>query len=38
MNGSRPCGWGELIEATIEEITVADDDRAPLLHIRGRYR
>jgi flavin reductase (DIM6/NTAB) family NADH-FMN oxidoreductase RutF len=39
----RPCGWGYLVEAVIEEITIGpdeptDSDDGPLLYQRGRYR
>ncbi|MFY1635440.1 flavin reductase family protein [Solwaraspora sp. WMMB335] len=35
----RPCGWGLLVQATIESVTVSDgDDPGPLIHYRGRYR
>lgn len=38
LTGSRPLGWGLLVEATLVEVTagVADDD--PLVYFRGRYR
>lgn len=32
---TRDAGWGRLIEGTIEEVTVGDDE--PLLYYRGRY-
>jgi 3-hydroxy-9,10-secoandrosta-1,3,5(10)-triene-9,17-dione monooxygenase reductase component len=37
FDAARPYGWGLLVEATIEEITLADP-APPLLHYRGRYR
>jgi len=37
LDGSRPYGWGLLVEATIEEVVVGDG-AAPLIHYRGRYR
>jgi flavin reductase (DIM6/NTAB) family NADH-FMN oxidoreductase RutF len=36
LDGARPFGWGLLIEATIEEISLAPA-QPPLLHYRGRY-
>jgi len=38
LDGERPYGWGLLVEATIETITITDVAPAPLLHFRGRYR
>jgi 3-hydroxy-9,10-secoandrosta-1,3,5(10)-triene-9,17-dione monooxygenase reductase component len=35
LDGVRPLGWGLLIEATIEQIELADGE--PLLHYRGRF-
>lgn len=34
---SRPVGWGLLVEATIDEVTLGGTT-APLIHHRGRYR
>jgi flavin reductase (DIM6/NTAB) family NADH-FMN oxidoreductase RutF len=35
----RTCGWGQLVEAVIEEITIGPDvGDGPLLYQRGRYR
>ena len=36
LDGSRPLGWGLLVEATITHIEVGDGE--PLVHHRGRYR
>jgi flavin reductase (DIM6/NTAB) family NADH-FMN oxidoreductase RutF len=36
LDGSRPLGWGLLVEATIAHIEVGDGE--PLVHHRGRYR
>jgi 3-hydroxy-9,10-secoandrosta-1,3,5(10)-triene-9,17-dione monooxygenase reductase component len=36
LDGSRPLGWGLLVEATIERIEAGDGE--PLVHHRGRYR
>jgi 3-hydroxy-9,10-secoandrosta-1,3,5(10)-triene-9,17-dione monooxygenase reductase component len=36
--GARECGWGLLVEATLEDITLGDDPAGPLVHFRGRYR
>jgi 3-hydroxy-9,10-secoandrosta-1,3,5(10)-triene-9,17-dione monooxygenase reductase component len=38
LEASRPFGWGQLVEATIAEVTIGADDTAPLAHHRGRYR
>lgn len=37
LDGSRQFGWGLLVEATIETVTLTGDGR-PLVHHRGRYR
>jgi 3-hydroxy-9,10-secoandrosta-1,3,5(10)-triene-9,17-dione monooxygenase reductase component len=37
LDGSRPFGWGLLVEATIERIELGDP-AAPLVYHRGRYR
>jgi flavin reductase (DIM6/NTAB) family NADH-FMN oxidoreductase RutF len=37
LAGSRPYGWGLLVEATIEHVEIGPD-ADPLLHYRGRYR
>jgi flavin reductase (DIM6/NTAB) family NADH-FMN oxidoreductase RutF len=37
LDGSRPMGWGLLVEATIERVELAPDGPRPLLHYRGRY-
>lgn len=37
LDAARPFGWGLLVEATIEALTVGDGG-SPLLHHRGRYR
>ncbi|PJJ53642.1 flavin reductase (DIM6/NTAB) family NADH-FMN oxidoreductase RutF [Mumia flava] len=34
----RPLGWPLLVDAAVEQVTVSDDDPAPLTHLRGRYR
>jgi 3-hydroxy-9,10-secoandrosta-1,3,5(10)-triene-9,17-dione monooxygenase reductase component len=34
--GARPCGWGLLVEATIETVRLGES--APLVYYRGRYR
>lgn len=36
ITASRPYGWAQLIEATIETVRLADTP-APLIHYRGRY-
>jgi flavin reductase (DIM6/NTAB) family NADH-FMN oxidoreductase RutF len=41
LSGSRPVGWGLLVESTIESAIVADagaGEEVPLDHYRGRYR
>ena len=40
LDSARPYGWGQLVEATIEQVTLAETPggSAPLLHHRGRYR
>jgi hypothetical protein len=38
LDSARPYGWGQLVEATIEEVMLAKGMTAPLLHHRGRYR
>ena len=35
---ARRLGWGLLVEAEIEHVSVDPDDSEPLLHWRGRYR
>ena len=37
LDGARRYGWAMLVEATIEHLTVGDDDGFPLAHYRGRY-
>jgi 3-hydroxy-9,10-secoandrosta-1,3,5(10)-triene-9,17-dione monooxygenase reductase component len=37
LDGSRPFGWGLLVEATIERIELGED-APPLVYYRGRYR
>jgi flavin reductase (DIM6/NTAB) family NADH-FMN oxidoreductase RutF len=37
LDASRPYGWGLLVEAVIDEVTLAAA-APPLLHYRGRYR
>jgi flavin reductase (DIM6/NTAB) family NADH-FMN oxidoreductase RutF len=37
LAGSRPYGWGLLVEATIEHVEIGPD-ADPLLHYRGRYQ
>jgi 3-hydroxy-9,10-secoandrosta-1,3,5(10)-triene-9,17-dione monooxygenase reductase component len=37
LTEARPCGWGLLVEATVEHIEVGPD-LDPLVHHRGRYR
>lgn len=37
LDAAREFGWGLLVEATVEQVTLDGDD-APLLHHRGRYR
>lgn len=36
LDGARPFGWGLLVEATLETITLGDAE-TPLIHHRGRY-
>lgn len=36
LAGEREVGWSVEVEATLDEITVGDDDE-PLLHRRGRF-
>jgi flavin reductase (DIM6/NTAB) family NADH-FMN oxidoreductase RutF len=38
LDGARPMGWGLLVEATIEQIEMNQDDTTPLVRYRGRYR
>ena len=38
LDGARPMGWGLLVEATIEQIEINEDDTPPLIRYRGRYR
>ena len=38
LDGSRPFGYGLLVEVTIDQITVPEDPARPLIHVRGRYR
>jgi len=38
LDGERPYGWGLLVEATIETVTIGGADAVPLMHFRGRYR
>ncbi len=35
-DGSRPLGWGQLVEATIEYVEIGESE--PLVYHRGRYR
>jgi len=37
LTGSRPYGWGLLVEATIEHVEIGPDID-PLVYYRGRYR
>jgi flavin reductase (DIM6/NTAB) family NADH-FMN oxidoreductase RutF len=37
LETARECGWGLLVEATIEAVDLAEET-LPLLHYRGRYR
>lgn len=37
LASARPAGWGLLVEATIDEVTLGEA-AAPLVHHRGRYR
>jgi flavin reductase (DIM6/NTAB) family NADH-FMN oxidoreductase RutF len=37
LDGSRPYGWGLLVEATVETVRL-DAAPEPLVHVRGRYR
>lgn len=37
LDGSRPYGWGLLVEATVETVRL-DAAPVPLLYFRGRYR
>nr|WP_229784346.1 flavin reductase family protein [Pilimelia anulata] len=37
LDAARPYGWAMLVEATVEEVDLADGG-APLVHHRGRYR
>lgn len=37
LDGAREYGWALLVEATIEQVQLADGDQ-PLVHHRGRYR
>jgi 3-hydroxy-9,10-secoandrosta-1,3,5(10)-triene-9,17-dione monooxygenase reductase component len=37
LDAGRPYGWGLLVEATIDEITL-NEPVPPLVHYRGRYR
>jgi flavin reductase (DIM6/NTAB) family NADH-FMN oxidoreductase RutF len=37
LDAVREFGWGLLVEATVEQVTVADDAE-PLVYFRGRYR
>jgi flavin reductase (DIM6/NTAB) family NADH-FMN oxidoreductase RutF len=37
LTGSRPYGWGLLVEGTIEHVEIGPD-LDPLTHFRGRYR
>jgi flavin reductase (DIM6/NTAB) family NADH-FMN oxidoreductase RutF len=37
LDGTRPMGWGLLVEASIERIELGDAE-PPLVHHRGRYR
>jgi 3-hydroxy-9,10-secoandrosta-1,3,5(10)-triene-9,17-dione monooxygenase reductase component len=37
LDAARPFGWGLLVEATIEEVSLGEAV-PPLLHHRGRYR
>jgi flavin reductase (DIM6/NTAB) family NADH-FMN oxidoreductase RutF len=34
---ARPVGWGLLVEATIEKVTVGAAENPPLVYYRGRY-
>ncbi len=37
LDASRPYGWGLLVEATVEQVTLGGPG-APLVYHRGRYR
>lgn len=37
LDGSRPYGWGLLVEATIESVSFGDAESGVLAHVRGRY-
>jgi 3-hydroxy-9,10-secoandrosta-1,3,5(10)-triene-9,17-dione monooxygenase reductase component len=37
LDGARPFGWGLLVEATIDEVSLGEP-APPLVHHRGRYR
>lgn len=34
---ARRCGWGLLVEGTLERVSLSGDPGDPLLHYRGRY-
>jgi 3-hydroxy-9,10-secoandrosta-1,3,5(10)-triene-9,17-dione monooxygenase reductase component len=34
---ARPLGWGQLVQATVEQVEVGADDEIPLIYHRGRY-
>ncbi|MFG1915076.1 flavin reductase family protein [Micromonospora sp. NPDC048898] len=36
LDSARECGWGLLVEATIETVELTEET-SPLLHFRGRY-
>ncbi|MEZ0581020.1 flavin reductase family protein [Nocardioides sp. MH1] len=36
--GEREVGWSVEVQVAIDTVTVGDDDPAPLLHRRGRFR
>jgi 3-hydroxy-9,10-secoandrosta-1,3,5(10)-triene-9,17-dione monooxygenase reductase component len=38
LDNTRPIGWGQLVEATIERVELASAPTEPLVTWRGRYR
>jgi 3-hydroxy-9,10-secoandrosta-1,3,5(10)-triene-9,17-dione monooxygenase reductase component len=37
IDHARPLGFGLLVEATIDQVEIGEEDPPPLLHYRGRY-
>jgi flavin reductase (DIM6/NTAB) family NADH-FMN oxidoreductase RutF len=37
LDQARPMGWGLLVESTIEQVEITDEDSTALIHYRGRY-